>query len=236
MDPAISFGKISARAISLGASLAGAARVTTLLESPSHRLYPLDRRVRDACSVVVLALEHAAGQPEMDWWDRQGGRTPGNRLLIRINRRLTNWLKKKYSAEACELPYNAGASGIFLKDAAVLAGLGVLGKNNLLITPQYGPRVRLRALMLDRPLEHTGALESFAPCDACDGPCIRACPQKAFQEGPYQRKRCLRQMQRDETNPIVRQSPVVGMPAEIRIAYCRQCELSCPVGQCKPVK
>jgi hypothetical protein len=37
-------------------------------------------------------------------------------------------------------------------------------------------------------------------------------------------------MQKDETRPSIRQSPVVGMPADFRIAYCRQCELFCPVG------
>lgn len=231
MDPALPFETIAARAISLGASLVGAAPVANLLASPSHRLFPVDRRVQKACSVIVLALEHTEGQPDRDWWDRQEGRTAGNRLLIRINRRLIKWLKKKYSAEACDLPYNAGGSGIFLKDAAVLAGLGVLGQNNLLITPQYGPRVRLRALLFDRPLPYNGALDDFRPCDACDRPCWQACPQHAFEEGAYQRQRCQLQMQADETKPFVRQSPVVGMPAEVRIAYCRLCEHACPVGQ-----
>lgn len=231
MDPAIPFGKIATRAITLGASLAGAAPVATLLASPSHRLYPVDHQVREACSVVVLALEHAEGQPEMDWWDLRKGRTPGNRLLIDINQKLIKWFEKEYSTEACELPYNAGRNGIFLKDAAVLAGLGVLGRNNLLITPRYGPRVRIRALLLNRPLESTGALGSFAPCDACDGPCMQACPQKAFQGGRYQHNRCHLQMRKDEDDQIVLQSPFVGMPPQFRIAYCRRCELTCPVGQ-----
>jgi NMD protein affecting ribosome stability and mRNA decay len=60
---------------------------------------------------------------------------------------------------------------------------------------------------------------------------LQACPQNAFQEGNYSRKRCQRQMQKDEANPILRRSPIVGMPAEFTIAYCRQCELLCPVGQ-----
>ncbi len=231
MDSGILIEKISARAISMGASLVGVTPVVPLLESPSHRLLPANRQVLKARSVVVLALKHNVGQPEMDWWDNQEGRTPGNRQLAKINRRLAKWLKKTYLAEVCDLPYNAGRGGIFLKDAAVMAGLGVVGKNNLLITPQYGPRVRLRASLLNLPIKHKRAFDGFAPCDTCDGPCIQACPQNVFHEGYFKRKRCQRQMQKDEAKPIIRQSPVVGMPVEFRIAYCRQCELLCPVGQ-----
>ena len=231
MDAAIPIESIATKAISMGASLVGATPVAPLLASTPQRLLPESRQVIEACSVVVLALAHAERQPELDWWDNQQGRTQGNRQLTKISRGLVNWLKKTYSAEGCDLPYNAGGDGIFLKDAAVLAGLGVLGKNNLLITPQYGPRVRLRATLLNLPIQSKRLLDGFAPCDTCDGPCLQACPQNAFQEGFYKRKRCQRQMRKDETNPIIRQSPVVGMPPEFRIVYCRQCEFFCPVGQ-----
>jgi epoxyqueuosine reductase len=229
MGPIITNKAITARAISLGAALVGTVDVATLMASPSHRQFSA-RRVRAAGAVIVLALAHPAGQPKMDWWDRQRGRTPGNRRLIKINRRLAGWLTKKYGVEACELPYSVGGRGVFLKDAAVLAGLGAIGRNNLLITPAYGPRVRLRALLLDRPLRYARAPKGFAPCDGCDGPCMQACPRNAFEGGSYHRERCLRQLQENERNPIVQPSPVVGMPTFYSIDYCRRCELACPVG------
>ena len=231
MESAIPFKEVAAQAIALGASLVGVTCVATLLDSPSHRLHPVKRCARDACSVLVLALAHAEGQPEMDWWDNRQGRTPGNRRLIKINHRLTKWLWEAYAVEAHELPYHAIHRGVYLKDAAVLAGLGVMGKNNLVITPQYGPRVRLRALLLDRSLESTGPLEGFAPCDECDGDCMQACPWEALHGGSYQRERCWQQMEEDETDQIVLTPPFVGMPAKHVIPYCRRCELACPVGQ-----
>jgi epoxyqueuosine reductase len=167
----------------------------------------------------------------MDWWDNQKGKTPGNRLLLEMIRDLTTWFRKAYSAEAYNLPYHASLGGIFLKDAAILAGLGVMGRNNLLITPQYGPRVRLRALLLNRFVQHTGPLDGFAPCDGCDAPCMQACPRNAFDRGLYRAKRCRLQMKEDEMRKIVLKQPVVGMPAAVKIAYCRRCELSCPVGR-----
>jgi epoxyqueuosine reductase len=44
-------------------------------------------------------------------------------------------------------------SGIFPhKTAAVLAGLGWIGKSALFVSPQYGPRVRLATILTDCPL------------------------------------------------------------------------------------
>ena len=222
--------KIAKRSISLGASRVGVIPVAPLRDSPSHRRYPVDLQPFAAFTVIVLALEHPARQPEMDWWDNWQGGTPGNRRLINLNRRLVKWLGKKYSAEAYELPYQVDRDGIFLKDAAVLAGLGVMGRNNLLITPEYGPHVRLRGLLVNLPLPGTGPLEGFDPCKGCDAPCLAACPQEAFGSGFYERERCQRQMKLDEDNPIALRSPVVGMPTKFKVAYCRLCELACPVG------
>ena len=71
MKPALPFEKIAAKAVWLGASLVGAAHVVTLLASPSHRRYPVDRRVHRARSVLILALAHDDAKPEMDWWDER---------------------------------------------------------------------------------------------------------------------------------------------------------------------
>ena len=65
-----------------------------------------------------------------------------------------------------------------------MAGLGCIGKNNLVITPRYGPRIRFRAFLLDRKAEATGPLE-FSLCEGCKQPCRKACPIKAFQNTVY---------------------------------------------------
>ena len=53
-----------------------------------------------------------------------------------------------------------------------------MSKNNLLITPEFGPRVCLRDLLLNVDLEPTGPID-FTPCEACNMPCRRVCPQEA---------------------------------------------------------
>jgi epoxyqueuosine reductase len=45
------------------------------------------------------------------------------------------------------------------KHAAELAGLGTMGRNSLLITRDFGPRVRLACLLTDAPVEETPPLK-----------------------------------------------------------------------------
>ncbi len=65
------------------------------------------------------------------------------------------------------------------KHAAELAGLGTMGRHTILITPEFGPRVRLACLLTDAEMEPSpsGAKDYCVNCDAC----IRACPAKALQ-------------------------------------------------------
>jgi epoxyqueuosine reductase len=222
--------EIPTKAITLGASLAGIVPVADFLASLSDRRHQVDRSLNSGGTLVVLASSHSGERPELDWWDSQAGRTPGNRRLLEIGRRLIKWLRHQISGEVRMLPYQVGRGGIFLKDAAVLAGLGVIGRNNLLVTPEYGPRVRLGALLLDRPLAGNGALAGFAPCDGCPAPCQQACPQGAFHGGGYRIDRCLERLTADERRRIVLKHPLIGMGDRHAIAYCRRCELACPVG------
>ncbi len=65
------------------------------------------------------------------------------------------------------------------KHAAQLAGLGTIGRHSLLITPEFGPRVRLSCLLTEVPSEAPSPPEKNY-CRACDA-CLRACPSQALQ-------------------------------------------------------
>jgi len=65
------------------------------------------------------------------------------------------------------------------KHAAELAGLGTIGRHSLLITPEFGPRVRLSCLLTQVPLE-TSPLIHKDYCINCNV-CIRECPAQAIQ-------------------------------------------------------
>jgi len=224
------------KAKELGADLVGIAGVDRLKDSPSHTLAPRVPPVEvgqgkgeeepgvvhwpeDGKSVVVVAVSHPGDQPELDWW--YGKRPPaGNKKLEEIISKLKNWLEERYSKlEARHLAYQVEKGGIYLKDAAVMAGLGCVGRNNLFISPAYGPRVRLRALMVNQELVSTGPVE-FDPCSKCEKYCLKECPRGAFREvvysqentgqallpaitGNYSREKCHRQMEEDIRNAEV---------------------------------
>ena len=67
---------------------------------------------------------------------------------------------------------------------AVKAGLGEYGRHGLLITPQFGPRVRLGKIFTDLPLAHDQPLRFGVEetCDICRA-CTDACPAKAIDGG-----------------------------------------------------
>ena len=70
------------------------------------------------------------------------------------------------------------------KMIAHIAGLGWIGKNCLLITPEHGPRVRFVSLLTDAPLESVdNPLEQR--CGSCVK-CVRICPVKAIKGKNYQ--------------------------------------------------
>ena len=64
------------------------------------------------------------------------------------------------------------------KLAAHLAGLGWIGRSCLLVTPEYGPRVRGVTVLTDALLEPTGG-PSEPQCGDCRA-CVEACPADAF--------------------------------------------------------
>lgn len=73
---------------------------------------------------------------------------------------------------------------------ALKAGLGEYGRHGLLITEEYGPRVRLGKIFTDLPLAHDtpkrfGVREFCESCRAC----TNACPAKAIPGGDPNRER-----------------------------------------------
>lgn len=251
---------INEKAVELGADLVGIATIADLKRSASHAISAKMPEFNGVGTIkevgqkrgvvnwpdgyksaIVIAVAHPIDEPEMDWW--VAGNTSGNHRLIRIATELGAWLESEFGVKCLPLPYHIERGGVYLKDAAVLAGLGCIGRNNMLITPQYGPRVRLRALLTDADLPSAAACE-FDPCRNCPAPCLSACPQNAFNKrvylpetygqtelpgrnGTYNRMECDREMVLNEANfeevRVVNREKV-----EKRVKYCRACELACP--------
>jgi epoxyqueuosine reductase len=250
------------KAKEFGADLVGIASVKDLKCSPSHeiseKMVEFDgvgtidsegqRRgivnwPKGAKSAIVIAVEHPIDKPEMDWWVT--GNTKGNHQLIQVVSKLATWLEMEKSIKCFKLPYHIERGGVYLKDAAVIAGLGCIGKNNLLITPQYGPFLRLRGMLTDMDIPSMGPIE-FDPCEDCPEPCRESCPRNAFakqvyireeygqdelpgRSGEYSRIECNQEMIANESEFEEVEIDNRGKMGK-QVKYCRECELACPVG------
>jgi epoxyqueuosine reductase len=223
--------KLIDRAESFKGIIAGVAGVGDILKSPSYQTVSngewgfklLNNEVKvtewqdNAKSVIILGLHHPKSAPELDWWD--GKNTIGNRQLMKTSDFLIEWLKNEYKLGASSLPYYVEYGGVFLKEAAVYAGLGIIGKNNLFINPEWGPRIRLRAILVNGTLQHSKPLKDFSPCDSCSRICQSVCPQKSFSTGAYSRTNCIKRINADKAK------------SKSVIKFCRACEFVCPVGK-----
>ncbi len=232
--------RIIERAKEEGAALAGIARIADLKNGPSYAtydanpFYPEYEGVEwkdEYKSVLVWGLAHPASEPVLDWWSlKVKGFTPGNRELAAQSKRLRTWMNEELGIGALSLPYQIEYGGAFLKDAAVMAGLGVIGRNNLVVTPQYGPRIRWRGIFMEAELEPTGPLTDFDPCGPCERPCWAACPKDAFGSGRYQRALCKQYQDQLDVDFEVMDGSLFGIEEPSNVtAYCRACELACPV-------
>ena len=73
------------------------------------------------------------------------------------------------------------------KHAAQAAGLGTIGRNSLLITPEFGSMIWLGAVLCDQELEPD---EMKTPlCDHCNL-CVEACPVNALENPEMNQQSC----------------------------------------------
>ena len=85
-----------------------------------------------------------------------------------------------------------GAWGLLsLKHAAVLGGLGAIGKGGLVLNEKFGSRLRFGAVVTTAELEPSSIVEEL-PCPPGCTACIESCPNNAFEEGNFNKVMCGR--------------------------------------------
>lgn len=114
------------------------------------------------------------------------------------------------------------------KEAAVRAGLGVIGRSSLLITPEYGTRVVIILLATDALTAGEtgqGDAETDEGCLGC-GRCVRACPVGALGEhGMCHPERCLRNFMMEGVVVPEDMRALMGM----KLLGCDACQRACPM-------
>ncbi len=91
--------------------------------------------------------------------------------------------------EHWEADRSYGRAILSLRHAGYLAGLGVLGKNTLLINEYYGNMIQLGAVLVDAELEGN-PIATYEACLSDCQLCIDYCPEKALDGASVNQQLC----------------------------------------------
>ena len=211
MSPDELTAALKAKAAELGISAVGIAR-----HDPNYTFAQFaGRNVGDRVVVCILEQNYGSTQLIPSERSERAALATYGQLEDRLVE-LSSWLQERgYRAR----PEDYIGESMFIH-YAVAAGLGQLGLNGQLLTPQAGSRCRINVLTTDAPLEFDAPVDYGIEgvCDRCQA-CVRRCPVGAIPavrkehrgvvKAKLNTKRCL---------PIVTQA-----------AGCSVCMKVCPV-------
>lgn len=268
----ITAADIKAKARELGADLVGIAAGAELDANPpdpADPRRPSDITDYDAGRVIVLAkrLNHGVARI-LPWGDRHKYYNDELTLtmLEETSLELVLWLEDcgypsvivppthvdpwRYQGD----PSEHQTTLLSLPHAAVEAGLGTLGLNLQLLTPEFGPRVLLTAVLVSVDVACDRRLEAALCRGPACGRCLQACPGDAVKHwdrdwetcdtfrSPYGFKKLTGQieaiMQADtaqKKNELLRSETAFNLWQSILrgsgvVTGCRRCADVCPVG------
>ncbi len=250
--------RVKTRVYEFGAAGVGICNPTAL----SRNIASLKSMLPECRSVVCITFPHSeTALASSDIYLKQYDTIFCYNEVARVSHQLVRYLETEgYRAVAIPafLPLDMGDSrmgmvgAIDWKQAAVESGLVSWGKSGLVMSPSFGPRIRLGGLITTADLKPDAKLD-FSPCGTCQL-CIESCPAGALLgDGQIDKKRCgeyifsygLRAFTRllvdvakvkDETKAkelvySYRTRELWQALETGNYYYCWACQSSCPVGK-----
>ncbi len=189
------------RAKALGADLVGVASVETVSRNPvpgcPHS--PADI-LKGARSIVVLARRLLSGMSRERDWRNRNVHYAGEMALSTMEELTYEVVRffEEHGEPSIMVPaaysrshqVDVAAKALSLPHLAVEAGLGTLGLNLAVLTPEHGPRVILGAVLTTAELEPDPMLERPLCLGEECGRCLLACPGDAIGHWVLDLERC----------------------------------------------
>ena len=173
--------------------------------------------LKESQTVIIIGLH--LYDIILDAWSQNQKSGKSYQFADLILENLGNMIKQFLSEQGYDSEIISYSPGLFLKDSAALAGIGPIGKNNLLITEQFGSQVRLRALTTNAPLVCGTPIIQSKYCKNCNK-CVESCPTNAFPNGIYNKNICN-----------TYQMSNLRKLSEYTSIWCNICIKSCPIGK-----
>lgn len=258
---------VKQEALNLGLDLVGIADADVISEHPppgSNETTP-DDLVYGAASIVVVARGVTAGESSLEWDNRNAHHSKQIGLSqLELDTLDLLYFIEDHGHPSIMVPAETARSKLYdgmddgplsLPHVAVEAGLGTLGLNLQLLTPEFGPRVILGAIVTTADIEPDERLEEGLCKGAECGRCLMACPGDAIDHFEMRVEDCrphaqpwgfdrlleqaehvmdadsMEEMQNRMTSPetfMIWQSMLHGTGAD---TGCTRCNDVCPVGE-----
>ncbi|MHC1585829.1 MAG: 4Fe-4S binding protein [Candidatus Syntropharchaeia archaeon] len=198
---------------SIGADKIGVADASLIRNPPQQKDFDPENIVPGATCAISILLAIPPEALDLDDEDDNifcasfgGTYVALQREINSIGERLVKFLEEKgYTAKYLgqEVPFEEGPQigGLhhpyLHKTIAQIAGLGEEGVINMLVTPEFGPRVMIASIITNAPLEPDGAVLVGKVCkkEECLR-CVEICPTSAISDENYppynfDRNRCF---------------------------------------------
>jgi len=181
------YGELKAFVLSQGGSLFGVAELAGLPERhcslPPETLRGLDRAVSVAFHLSDRVLEDLVDGPTKLYFFHY---QRVNILLDELGLKIMNFIQDR-GFEALPIPasqiidWEKQRAHVSHKHIAARAGIGWIGRNNLLVSPRFGSRQRLLTVLTNLPLKTDQPLDRG--CGECRA-CVSSCPSRSIKERP----------------------------------------------------
>ncbi|MFX1518637.1 MAG: hypothetical protein ACFFCD_01750 [Promethearchaeota archaeon] len=203
----------------LGADLIGLLSVDLIADETIKT--EMKTLLKDARTVIVFGrrLEHLMIKER----DAESARylSAISKMVKLIARKLVRFIfTNGFNSKILSDPEKMRESKTSMKKLAELAGLGQIGFNNLLLTPEFGSRILIAAVVTDARLE-PDTKNKLTICLELKGnsckKCVDACPKLAISfTGRFYEAKCRKQLNEDMVS--------------YQSYCCTLCITSCPIG------
>lgn len=202
---------------------------------PHNLLMPFTCAVSIAVHLEGDVIDRIDNKPTVEYADHYRA---VNKALDGITKNISDYVVGKgFRAQPIPASFIADEKDLLgnvsHKAVARMAGIGWQGRSLLIVSPRFGPRIRLATVLTDMPLAPDGPLKNH--CGACTE-CSKACPAAAIRgvspagdwyesrEEALSFTRCVDQTLQFKTLP--------GIDARI----CGVCVRVCPFGKKKAMQ
>lgn len=190
--------KIKEIIYSLGADVCGIANIDRFADVPQG-FSPKDI-YNDCRSVIVFGIGLPKGITKVDPRIIYGHFNSNSCFFVdEVSFKAAKIIENELNCYAislpCDSPYDfwdeenkEGRGLISMKHAAILAGVGTLGKNTLLLNKKFGNLLTIGTILTNLDLESDELSESI--CITACSKCIDNCPAGAIKDGRVNQKLC----------------------------------------------